>query len=379
MALGEGPNRAVHGLVRRWQESGNEVTVMTGSPETAETPGVRTRFSLLNRFLFPLLRSYVWLPRSRTEMEEYDAILDVGRTLTLHLYQRIFGGRPAFVQFHQIMYLADRVNRRNFVSRIRSFALEYLTISLARKLIVVGEAHKKWMVALYGNEEKFAVIPNGVSLSEFKRSRKTRSNSILFVGNLSVHFDSKGVPTLLKAFSAFAKTSKDCTLIFAGKPNQRLDAMCRELGITDRVRYLGVLDKAKLVEQYNTARALVLPSIMDSDGLVVKEAMACGLPVIVSDGVGSSDVVLAANAGMTFPVNDHLSLRSCLDAIVNDETLASELGNNGRLYAEANLAWDKVAEDYLNLFKAGQKASPEPHLALLVSPIASQGVPKTTR
>ena len=377
LALGEGPNRVDHDLMRTWQESGNEVTVMTGSPVRTEPPGVRARFSVLNRFLFRLLRSYVWLPRSGGELEEYDVIVDVGRTLTLHLYQRVFGGRPAFVQFHQNMYMADRINGRTFVSRIRSFALDYLTISLARKLIVVSEAHKKSMVALYGNEEKFVVIPNGVSLPDFKRSRKTRSNSILFVGNLSVHFASKGVPTLLKAFSAFAMTSKDCTLVFVGKANPKLGAMCEELGISERVRHVGVLDKAALLEQYNRARVLVLPSIMDADPLVVKEAMACGLPVIVSDGVGSKDMVEAANAGMTFPVNDHVSLRSCLEAIMNDETFASVLGNNGRIYAEGKLGWDKVAQDYLELFKSGPEAGSEPHRTVPIGPIAAQALRTT--
>ena len=214
----------------------------------------------------------------------------------------------------------------------------------------MSEMHKESLVSLYGNGSKISVIQNGVSISEYKRTTTRRTKTVLFIGNLKAHLESKGIPTLLKAFSMLARKSPDCRLVLAGKPNPKLDSMCRELGIYERTHYAGFIKHEKLIGYYNMAKVLVLPSVMESDALVVKEAMATGTPVIVSNGVGSSDAVREAKAGMVFPVSDYRALYSCLDIIMSDDRLALELGNNGRLYAEAKLSWDKIAQDYLDLF-----------------------------
>jgi glycosyltransferase involved in cell wall biosynthesis len=363
----EGPHRVVRALIREWQKSGNEITVVTGRRQKAELPGVLYNYRKVNMFLYRILRFFVWLPVSRRELGKFDVIIDEGHTLPLLLIRKLLDGPPVYFHSHQNLYLFDCFNANPVFSRIRSFFLDCLAVKLSSWVIAVSEMHKKSLAALYGNEFKIRVIQNGVSLSEFRSNGSRRANFALFVGNMRVHLKSKGIPTLLKAFSLLAKSLDDCGLVVAGKPNSALDSISRDLGIDGRVHYAGLLDRQRLVEYYNRARVLVLPSIMDADPLVVKEAMACGTPVIVSKGVGSSDLIEAARAGMIFPVGDYLALYSRLVAVMSDEKLASELGNNGHSYAEVRLGWDKIAKAYLDMFLARTQPAQMTQLLIMVA------------
>ena len=75
-----------------------------------------------------------------------------------------------------------------------------------------------------------------------------------------------------------------------------------ELGLEDRVRFLGFLNQSQLPSAYCAADLFVLPSLFEPFGLVVNEAMLCGLPVAVSDRVGARfDLVRPDENGYVFP------------------------------------------------------------------------------
>lgn len=73
----------------------------------------------------------------------------------------------------------------------------------------------------------------------------------------------------------------------------------------------------------------MLPSLFDSYGLVVNEAMTCGTPVIISENVGSSGVVKEAKAGLASELCDRISLLACLREILLNENLGAKMGRNG--------------------------------------------------
>src|SRR5207248_580451 len=83
--------------------------------------------------------------------------------------------------------------------------------------------------------------------------------------------------------------SPNAWLVYAGDGQMRADlaALARELGVSERVKFMGFVNQSQLPETYRAADILVLPSEYEPFGLVVNEAMACGLPAIVSDQVGA--------------------------------------------------------------------------------------------
>jgi glycosyltransferase involved in cell wall biosynthesis len=129
----------------------------------------------------------------------------------------------------------------------------------------------------------------------------------------------KGPMDLLEAFAQ--ANVPNSYLAFAGDGPERLNLERRatELGLTDRVRFLGFLNQSQLPSAYCAADLLVLPSLFEPFGLVVNEAMLCGLPVAVSDRVGARfDLVRPGENGYVFPAGDVEALAAILRQFLPD-------------------------------------------------------------
>ena len=137
----------------------------------------------------------------------------------------------------------------------------------------------------------------------------------------------KGPMDLLEAF-ARAKIPNSY-LVFAGDGPERsnLERKAAELGVVDRVRFLGFVNQSQLPSAYCAADLFVLPSLFEPFGLVVNEAMLCGLPVAVSDRVGARfDLVRADENGYLFPAGDVEALAAVLRQVLPDQEKRARMG-----------------------------------------------------
>ena len=137
----------------------------------------------------------------------------------------------------------------------------------------------------------------------------------------------KGPMDLLDAFAQ--ANVANSFLVFAGDGAERknLELRALELGIADRVRFLGFLNQSQLPSAYGASDVLVLPSLFEPFGLVVNEAMLCGLPVVVSDRVGAKfDLVRPDENGYVFPAGDINALAAILREILTDPLKRERLG-----------------------------------------------------
>lgn len=141
----------------------------------------------------------------------------------------------------------------------------------------------------------------------------------------------KGPMDLLEAFAATGVP--DSFLVFAGDGPERnlLERRASELGVGDRVRFLGFVNQSQLPSVYCAADLFVLPSLFEPFGLVVNEAMLCGLPVVVSDRVGAKfDLVRPGENGYVFPAGDVAALAAILREILPDAEKRARLGAAAR-------------------------------------------------
>jgi glycosyltransferase involved in cell wall biosynthesis len=114
------------------------------------------------------------------------------------------------------------------------------------------------------------------------------------------------------------------------------------------VRWLGPAAPEELVYLYNGAAALVLPSLYEGFGLVVVEAMACGVPVVCSDGGALPEVV--GDAALMFPVGEAGALADALAQVLFDPDLARRLGEAGRIRA-AGFSWVEAARQTYKIYE----------------------------
>lgn len=121
---------------------------------------------------------------------------------------------------------------------------------------------------------------------------------ILFLGRLH---EKKGCDLLLRAFAAIAREDPGLDLVMAGPDETRwqavLEALAHEAGLTARVTWTGMLEGALKWGAFHAAEVFALPSHQENFGIAVAEALACGVPVLLSTEVNIWREIIAAQAG----------------------------------------------------------------------------------
>lgn len=120
------------------------------------------------------------------------------------------------------------------------------------------------------------------------------------------------------------------SLLFMGDGEERrmLEAYAQDRGMHN-VHFLGFINQARMPQIYGASDIMVLPSAYDPRGTVVNEAMACGLPVVISDRVGvwgAGDIVRDGENGFVIPVGDVARLAQVLDNLTHDSALRERMG-----------------------------------------------------
>lgn len=143
-------------------------------------------------------------------------------------------------------------------------------------------------------------IPTGIDMDEFEElDRNWLKNNygvrpeekvLLFVGRLGKE---KNVAFLLKSFQDVSKCIPDCRLVLVGKGplEEYLRQLCRQQGIEDKVIFTGELPRQQIVHCYASSDLFVFPSVSDTQGLVIGEAKAAGVPVVAIRAFGPAEMV----------------------------------------------------------------------------------------
>lgn len=169
---------------------------------------------------------------------------------------------------------------------------------------------------------------------------------VLYVGTLEPR---KNLGALLDAWEALRTQDEAPPLIVAGGAGWHSRALRRRL---DQLRpsgahYLGRTDRARLVRLFQAASVFAYPSLYEGFGLPPLEAMACGVPTVTSNR--SSLAELAGDAALTANPSDPQEIAATLRRVLEDKTLADEVGRRGRERA-AEFRWDRAAREMQTVF-----------------------------
>jgi glycosyltransferase involved in cell wall biosynthesis len=198
---------------------------------------------------------------------------------------------------------------------------------------------------------KPSVSPMPVATDLFSPGGTRQQNRILFVGRLNAQ---KGIEMLLRALS-LTQFRVSLDVIGDGGDERRLRELAEELGVTDRIRWIGALPQHKLTEYYRSATALVVPSVNEGLGLVAVEAQLCETPVIAFDSGGLSDVVQNDRTGVLVADISAGAMAAGIDALLARPDRGASLGAAGRLHAVATFAPESVARRYADLYRSVAK------------------------
>lgn len=248
------------------------------------------------------------------------------------------------------------------LDRIRLIALRVLTrfsASKASKVFFVSDYSRRLIAPMIGlKEEKTAVIYHGVDEQFFSTNLRlfpeaietlTAEPYILSVSNVRVH---KDYATLIKAFRYLLEsTGQNLKLIIAGpiidlRYFKGLEDLVQRLGLMGYVDFIGEVPYEKMPGLYQRALIFVLPSLAETFGLPLIEAMASGIPVIASDLPVTREV--CGQAAYYFRPGDALDLAQKLDILLSNQETRQALIQAGLLQAR-RFSWHHTASMLLEL------------------------------
>src|SRR5487761_347573 len=187
-----------------------------------------------------------------------------------------------------------------------------------------------------------------------RRSAGDGSFRILFVGRL---VERKGVTHLIDAVGRISTDVRArLTVIGEGPERAALEAQAAAAGLDGGVDFRGRVDDQDLQDAYAAAAVLVLPSIVDarSDteglGVVLLEAMSCGVPVVGSRAGGITDIIEDEESGLLVPPADPALLASALERLARDPALAARLGAAGERRVRAAFGWPEIIRSWVECY-----------------------------
>lgn len=173
------------------------------------------------------------------------------------------------------------------------------------------------------------VIWNGVPVTP-ARPALTGPPTVGYAGRLTPE---KGVDVLIKAMARLANTVPDAQAIIAGEGSEsdRLKELAQKLGVANRVKFLGRLERSELERVFEGVWVQAVPSRWrEPFGLVAAEASMRGTAVVVSDGGGLAEIIEPEKTGMVVPPDDLPSLAAALERLLLDRATAERMGRAAR-------------------------------------------------
>ncbi|MHB1535736.1 MAG: glycosyltransferase [Acidimicrobiales bacterium] len=271
-------------------------------------------------------------------------------------------GLPAVQTFHALGAVKRRHQGPADTSPADRLAVEELLITHMDQIVATCSDEADELVGLGADPEQVRIIPCGVDLSLFqpggaRQPPRSLPHRLVVIGRL---VERKGVADVIESLTWLPGTE---LLVAGGPPAAGLDgdADVRRLrkvadhhGVSGRVRFLGQVSRHQLPAVIRSADAVVSVPAYEPFGMVALEAMACGVPVVVSAVGGLRESVVDGRTGLHVPPGRPRLLAEVLGRLLDDPPLVSGLGSAGVRRARSRFGWGGIARATAGLYQEVQ-------------------------
>jgi len=301
-------------------------------PNRSPVPGLGRFFGLFNPGVWKLIRE-----------SRLDAAILPGYfyfTAWIAIAAAKWNGTP-------ILFVTDSHSLRSWRAqspwklRVKKWLVRRI-FSLGDAILVSSSGGVEYLKSLGFSSEKIFLVPTAVD-NDWWTEQAAKADRAATRADWKIPADAavalfcaklqqwKGPNDLLEAFARANVTNSFLAFAGDGPERSNLERRAVVLGLSDRVRFLGFVNQSQLPSAYCAADLFVLPSLFEPFGLVVNEAMLCGLPIAVSDRVGAKfDLVRPDENGFVFPAGDVEALAAILRRILPDREKRARMGAAAR-------------------------------------------------
>jgi 1,4-alpha-glucan branching enzyme len=270
--------------------------------------------------------------------------------------------RPAVLQCHDWStalagVAARRLMRTPLIFNVHlpqrgdgALAMENMGLMAADLVIVNSRSVRDEIASRSLPVRRIEIVPNGVDLDLFHPANAwpTHGGYVLFAGRL---VPQKGVEVLVRALAVLLYRF-NCSLVIAGDGPLELylQRLARYSGIPDHVSFRGWQSGSALIELFQNAAVVAVPSIYEPFGIVALETMACARVCVASRVGGLAEIIESGVDGYLTEPGDYLDLARHLFALLSDTDLLCSMGEAARRKAEC-YSWEVAATATVRLFR----------------------------
>lgn len=255
---------------------------------------------------------------------------------------------------HELAIAATKTkNQRILVNRWYSFiGMQKKVVKKLDHIVTVSQQSKTDIIKAFGcNADTIDVIPCGVDTDIFSPMPDIARITHRIITTASSDQPLKGLSVLLQATAALRSQFPELKLIVIGKLKEDGDTE-KELGklqLQDIVEFKSSISTQELVEEYAKANLAIVPSLYEGFGLPAAEALACGVPLICSDGGALPEVV--GDAAYLVKAGNVEQLKQAIEKLFRDKQQCDLLSQKGREHSLQQLSWNKVAEKMVSCYR----------------------------
>lgn len=297
----------------------------------------------------------------RRHRQEYDLIHD-NQSLSYGMLQLQREGFPLVTTVHHpvtsdlriALGAAPRWHQRLLIRRWHSFLrMQKKVVKQLRNVVTVSDCSRQDIARDFGLQPAgISLVYNGIDTETFRPLPQVERLPMRLMATASADAPLKGVRYLLRAYAKLLQQFPELELLMVSKPQPggRTERLVATLGLTDKVKFVSGISTQEMVHYYAQASIAIVPSVYEGFGLPAGEAMACGVPVVSTNGGALPEVV--GEAGVIVPVKSVDALADAIGDLLADEPRRAELSVAGRQRILEKFSWQVCAAEMVNYYRA---------------------------
>lgn len=351
--LAGGAEIHIHEMAKRWVQWGHDVTLLVGSYRGCTKYDCIDRVNIIRTGgkYSVYLSSFLYFAKNQRN-EHFDVILECINSIPF--FTPIYSNKPIVALIFQLgkeVYFLEQP----FLLATFEYSLETLIPKFYSKvpIITIGENSKNELLEVGFPEASVSVIYPGIHRSFCEivskaPSYKRPNHRILYVGRLKRY---KGLAHLILAMKHVCEHIPDAELLIAGKGDfeKEIRSMLEKLDLSDKVRLCGFVSEEEKANLMKSSSVFVYPSRREGGwSISCVEALYCGVPIIVSDGL--TDVVVPGETGFIVPFGHSDLIATRIIELFKNRNLWRKMSKNGNKWAQ-QFVWDETARQTLEVLK----------------------------
>jgi len=224
------------------------------------------------------------------------------------------------------------------------------------RIVVLDNSNRKTVQSIFKIRPE--VVRSGLDINEFKFHEKDIDKRNIKLFSNGVIYEHRRIEDTINAIYILRKRGYNVTFNYAGSEKyavgykKKLIKLIDKQKLNDYVIFRGSVSENELIDLYRISDVFIFPNCPQTWGLAVFEAMALGLPTVITKGCGASEVLDNGENSLIVDINSPYQIADAVIDLAENKELKNRISSQGRLFVEKNISWESFGTNMLRIIKS---------------------------